>query len=296
MFSYLAYGLTVHSTLSLPELVPGEAEADVMVRLEKVAYGLPEPVDGRSHFWMTDEGIYLFYEEAGTFLIRGGREILIDPVPGVEERVLRLFILGPALRVLLHQRGLLVFHASAVSMNGAAIAFLGGPGWGKSTTVAALYARGHGVVADDITAVEVAKDHPLVFPGFPQLKLWPEAVTALGEDPGMLYSLHPHLEKRGKRITKGFSPHPLPLRCIYVLAEGQIPEIESIQPQETLIELIRHFYGIKLLRSSEVSSHFLRCASLAKKVAIRRLKRPRSLSSLFNVVQMVEEDLVRNFQ
>ncbi len=296
MFSYLAYGLTIYSTLSLPELVSAEAEADVIVRLEKVAYGLPEPVDGRSHFWITDEGIYLFYEEVGTFLVRGGREILIDPIPGVEERVLRLFILGPALGVLLHQRGLLVLHASAVSMNGTAVAFLGGPGWGKSTIAAALYARGYGVVADDVTAVEVAKDHPLVFPGFPQLKLWPEAVMALGEDPEMLYPLHPHLEKRGQRITKGFSPYPLPLRCIYVLAEGQILEIESIQPQETLIELIRHFYGIKLLRFSGASSHFLRCADLAKKVAIRRLKRPRSLSGLFNVVRTVEEDLARDFQ
>jgi hypothetical protein len=294
MYSYLAYGLTVHSALPLPELVPGEAEADVIVRLEKVAYSLPEPVDGRSHFWMIDEGIYLFYEEAGTFLVRGGREILIDPVPGVEERVLRLFILGPALGVLLHQRGLLVLHASAVSVNGAVVAFLGGPGWGKSTTAASMYARGHGIVADDITAVEVAKDHPLVFPGFPQLKLWPEAVTALGEDPEMLYPLHPRLEKRGRRITEGFSPNPLPLRCIYVLAEGQIPEIESLQPQETLVELIRHSYGTQLLKFSGASTHFLQCADLAKKVAIRRLKRPRSLSGLFDLVRTVEEDLARD--
>jgi hypothetical protein len=35
----------------------------------------------------------------------GGREIILDLVPGAEEQDIRLIILGPAMALLLHQRG-----------------------------------------------------------------------------------------------------------------------------------------------------------------------------------------------
>jgi ABC-type glutathione transport system ATPase component len=75
----------------------------------------------------------------GAFLVRGGREIMIDAVPGVDARTLRLSLLGPALALVLHQRGRFVLHASTVAVAGSAIAFLGEKGWGKSTIAAALY-------------------------------------------------------------------------------------------------------------------------------------------------------------
>jgi hypothetical protein len=102
----------------------------------------------------------------GTILVRKGREIIVDPIPGLEDKVLRLFVLGPALAVLLHQRGRLVLHASAAAIAGEVVAFMGRSGWGKSTAAAALYTRGHSIVADDVTAVQVNTDtgFPVVFP------------------------------------------------------------------------------------------------------------------------------------
>jgi serine kinase of HPr protein (carbohydrate metabolism regulator) len=66
--------------------------------------------------------------------------------------------------VLLQQRGRLVLHASAVTVDLGVVAFMGGPGWGKSTMAAAMYARGHSIVADDVTAVRADKAHPVVHP------------------------------------------------------------------------------------------------------------------------------------
>ena len=98
--------------------------------------------------------------------------------------LLRLYLLGPALALLLHQRGFLVLHASAVSLDGGVVAFLGHSGHGKSTTAATLHARGAAIVADDVVAVDLgAPGGPAALPGFPLLKLWPDAVTALGENP-----------------------------------------------------------------------------------------------------------------
>src|SRR5439155_13534776 len=156
---------------------------------------------------------------------------------GVDEQAVRLFLLGPALGVLLHQRGLLVLHASTVTVDGGAVAFLGRSGWGKSTVAAAFHARGCGIVGDDVTAVQVEGGIPTVIPSFPQLKLWPEVAVFLGDDVERLSRLRPLLEKRARRVTDGLSPNFLPIRHIYVLAEGVCHEIEPLRPREALVEL-----------------------------------------------------------
>jgi hypothetical protein len=295
VFSYIAYGLGIHSVLALPELGACEADADVVVRLGKVAR-LPAPLDawGRG-FWATADEACHYREDTGAFLARSGREIIVEPAPGVEERVLRLFILGPALALLLHQRGRLVLHASAVEVGGSAVAFMGPSGWGKSTSAAVMHTRGHGLVADDLTVIDVGTSCPMVFPGFPQLKLWPEAVISLGESPEALPLLHPRLEKRARRIAQAFSQSPLPLRCIYILAEGPAPAVEPIQPREALRELMRHWYGarfgVELLRPAGLSAFFRQCADLANRTTVCRLYRPYSLPSLPDVARLVENHL-----
>jgi hypothetical protein len=104
--------------------------------------------------------------------------MIVEPLPHVDEHVLRLYLLGPALGVLLQQRGLLVLHASAVAIGERVVAFVGESGWGKSTTAAALERRGHTVVADDVCALHLrGSEDPLVFPAIPRLKL--DAAPAL---------------------------------------------------------------------------------------------------------------------
>jgi hypothetical protein len=299
MLSYVAYGLSIHSVLPLPELVAREGPGDVVIRwgdgnrlpLETSAEG-----QAGSYFRATARETYLFWEDMGAFSVRDGREIVIDPAPGVEERELRLVILGAALGALLRQRGYLVLHASAVAIAGGVIAFLGMHGAGKSTTAAALHTRGHRVVADDVTAIEVGTDRSLVVPGFPQLKLWPEAATALGEDMQTLHLLHPRLKKRARRVVDGFVSTPLPLRFIYVLAEGETQNIKPLRPQEALVELVRHsngsqLYGSQLIQSVGASSHFFQCARVVNNVRIRSLSRPRSLPALSDLARLVEEDV-----
>src|SRR2546422_10648647 len=106
MFSYRAYGLGIHSDLRLPELVVAQSRADVTVRLGTAENETPQPITTNYAFWSRGEDVYLLWKDVGTFLLRGGREIIIEPLPGVEERVIRLFLLGGVLAVLLHQRGM----------------------------------------------------------------------------------------------------------------------------------------------------------------------------------------------
>jgi hypothetical protein len=275
--------------LPLPELVAGRGRPDVEVRLGRVAR-----VPSENGHYASEGEVSLSWKGVGSFLVRGGSEIVVDAPLHVEWPRLRLFTLGPALGVLLRQRGRLVLHASALSVDGAAIAFLGGSGWGRSTIAAALQARGHGIAADDIVAVDVRgdQDTPLVYPGFPQVKLWPDAAAALlGRSPDALPRIHSRSAKRAHCTIENFPDSPLPLQAIYVLAGGGRQAIEDLPPQEALVELLRHSYGARLLHGIRTSAHFRDCVKVAAGVAVRRLETQRSLEALPDLVRLVESDL-----
>jgi hypothetical protein len=291
VFSYTAYGLNISSSIALPELMPAEGTADLTVRFGTVEQVHPE-ISASGCIRATAEHVHLFWEEAGAFLVRGGREIVIDPAPGIDERVLRLVILGPGLGTVLYQRGWLTLHASSVDVGGEAVAFMGEKGEGKSTMAAAMCAKGHQLLADDVTAVQLTgAGDPSVYPGYPQLKLWPDVVASLGEDPDTLPQLVPIMQKRTRRVIREFAVEPLSLRRIYVLGSGDAPEIRSLKPQEALVELIRHTYGRELFPAVATRSHFLRCTSVVNTVPVNSLKRPYSLSKLSDLARLVEEDL-----
>ncbi|QIN84383.1 serine kinase [Rubrobacter tropicus] len=241
---------------------------------------------------------YLYWAGVGAFLVRDGREIVVDPAPEAGERVYRNFVSGPVLSVLLQQRGFLILHASAVSVCGMAVAFLGPKGWGKSTTAAALHARGHPLVADDVTAVRTDETGPpVVSPGAPQLKLWPEAVASLGEDPDDLPRLHPDFQKRTRPAMAGFVPSSLPLGRVYllgVLGDGEGgARIDPLGPQQALVESVRHTFGSEALIAVGGSPHFFQCANVVNNVTFGHLRRPRSLAELSEVARLIEEDLER---
>lgn len=297
MHKYTAYSLGICSALPLPELQPADLEVDVVIQIGKLDAS-PLNTDTASDFQITFQEAYLFWKEVGTFLVRDGKEIIVDPLPGVEEQIVRLPLLGAVLAVLLHQRGFLVLHASAVAINGGVVAFIGEKGWGKSTMAATLYARGHELMADDVVALDFGSTNPRVFPGFPQLKLWPEAASTLGDDPRTLPQIHSRVEKRARRATDRFAQEALPLRRIYVLAGGPNPAIKVLQPQDAILQLISNSYmarfGKQLLQGVGACLHLRQCTSLIKDVPIYRLERPHSLPLLPTIAQIVEEDLASN--
>jgi hypothetical protein len=231
----------------------------------------------------------------GAFLVREGREIVVDPLPGVEERVVRLFLLGTTLAVLLHQRGCAVLHGSVVASAGRAVAFVGPKEAGKSTIAAMLHRRRYALLADDVVATDLSQRDPIVLPGFPQMKLWPDSLEAVGLVAETLPRIRAELEKRSYRVPDGFSPHPVPLRCIHVLSRGPRLGLERLPPAAALRALMPHWYGARwgmdLLRALGLAGFFRQCAGYVNAVPIYRLETPPSLSELPEVAQLVERHL-----
>ena len=168
------------------------------------------------------------------------------------------------------------------------VAFLGGSGWGKSTMAGSLRLRGHTVVADDVVVIAFNKCRNI-----PHLKLWPEALHCLGEDPARLPHIHPGYEKRSLALNDAFLQRPAELRHIYVLAEGRLAQIVPLTPQCAFVEVIRHLYLAfipEILDGKSMSTHLTQFTSLCASVPISFLKRPRSMALISDVVDLVEKD------
>jgi hypothetical protein len=107
-----------------------------------------------------------------------------------------IYLVGPVLSYVLRGRGVLALHASAVVVDGRAIAFVGGGGSGKSTTAAALVTRGMPLLTDDVLALTRVGPTVLAWPGADHLRLWDDAATHLAGAAARLPLLTPTWEKR----------------------------------------------------------------------------------------------------
>jgi len=295
MHSYRAYGVGFHSVLPLPELEPSKERADVEIQLGDL--GETPPDIGSKYFccWQSPDGTYLYWKDVGTFLVQGGRKVTIDPQTGVEDKRLRLILLGAVFSIVLQQRGHLVFHASALEINESAVIFVGNKGWGKSTLASMLHRRGHNFLADDVVAIDDRNDaRHLVIPAFPQIKLWSDAVSSLGDDPERFPTVSSVVDKRDCRLVDGYLNHPVPLRAIYVLGSSghPAPEIVKLGAQESLIYLIAQSYNArwgKEMFAKESALHLKRCGAIIRNIPVYRLARPRNLELLPLTAQMIED-------
>lgn len=305
MHHYRAYDLDIRSSLPLPELKSSKAvtKPALDITYEPVEWALPDPPPAWKYFHRQDQSIYCYWKIIGKFLVRSGTEIAIDPIPDVEVSTLRLPLLGSVLAIALHQRQQLVLHGSAVVIGGKAVLFLGASGQGKSTTAAALYNRGYQLMTDDVAAIDLNRSAtPVLLPGFPRIKLWPESVThALSENPESLTPIHPDVKKVGRSTADSFCQEPMPIERIYVLATGSTSavKISRLDHQEAVSKLTENAYIPMLLGSqflqlasqTEKFQHVCQCVSLAQKVPICVLERPHSFDLLPNVISLIEQDL-----
>jgi hypothetical protein len=179
-----------------------------------------------------------------------------------------------------------------VAIDGGAVAFLGGSGWGKSTVAAAFHAAGHAVVDDDVLAVGTEGAVPVTIPGVPRIKLYPDVAAHLGMDVTALPVVQPRVGKLGLAVGNRFAPGPVPLRRLYVFEDADALAIVPLAPPAALVETLRHSYGARSFQALQAPEHFRQCAAVAARVSARRLRRPRSLAGLAGLVRAVEQDLV----
>jgi hypothetical protein len=297
IYYYKAYGLNIASALPCPELSPHTGEAEVNVRYGAVPDSLGDASVKGSYYQAAANRLLLIINGVAKYLVSEGKEILIEPnLPSKDEEV-RLFLLGSAFGALLHQRGLLPLHGSAIEADGGAVVFLGPSGLGKSTLAGAFYKRGYRVMTDDVCVLSISPEKtPMVTPGYPQLKLGTKVARKLGENFSKLRRLQAELGKHGLPLREGYCDQPLPLRRLYLLSTGgtQGFKVIPLEGVEKLTVLLNNTYRYCLLAGQDNKVlHFKLCGVLAQFASVSRVIRPRTpflVHKVHKLVNLLESD------
>jgi len=206
---YLAFGLRLRSDLPLPELpivARHDGPPDVEVRVFD-APGFDPAMREAGLADIADDVAMLWWPGIGRFVVSDGSDIIVARAPGADPALVRLYLLGPVLNALLHQRGWIVLRAGAARIGDRVVAFVPGPGVSD-----ALTGSGHTIIAEDVLAIR-AGDHTtpaVVQPCVPWLAQQPldEAVA------------------RRLWCDAARSNAPLPLDALYVLnGDSQRPDV-----------------------------------------------------------------------
>ena len=294
---YKAYGLIVSSEVALPELEPmAPATPDLEIAVGPIDFR-EAASQGATAFRFEPTRQYLSWQAVGAFMISGASRIDVDPAPGIDDPLLAFPLLGPVMALALHQRGLLVLHASAIAVDGRSVIFMGDKGAGKSTTAGAMIRAGHRLLTDDVVALDLSDpDRPMILPGFPQLKLAADAAGAIRlEQADVRPQVHPQIDKAQHRLREGFAAEPVPVSRLYVLERGGQAAVSPLTGGAALPAIIKFSYitrfGRQALPGDLAATHLSQCARIAGRIGVNRLEVPTGLARIDEAVAAIEADL-----
>ena len=305
MFSYSLYGLTLQTQIALP-CKPASEVARRPVRLtagdaagfEWLAKRRPScATPAWCEYHRTAEGhVGLRWADHFSFTISpDGHDVQFLSAPGVDAESLIAYLLGQVLSFPLLSFGFEPLHATAVVVDGEAIAFVGDCGYGKSTLAAAFVARGMPVLSDDLLVIEPLNGRWIAHPGIPRLKLFPQvAGRLLGPHPAGV-PMNGHTPKLVLPLAQGQAVlQPVPLRALYTLAEPRDEPtsvaIEAVQGAAAFMEVTRAAFNLQVLDPPRLTNQFAFARRVAAEVPIRRLSYPRSFDLLPSVCEAILAD------
>ena len=262
-FDYRLFGLAVRSDLELPELPASQFDGEPDVTIRR-GYG--------------DGGSRIAIDGIAAFTVAEGSIIRVAAARDASPRNVRLYLLGSAMGLLLHQRGLLPLHANAVEVDGRAIAFMGPSGSGKSTLAAWFHDHGYHVVADDVCVIRFLNEGPFVCPGLPRLRLWKEALEASGRNPAHFsrsYAGDDDWDKFDVPLGAAKVPTGMtPLAAIYLLDSGDESRVEPLEGIAAAEALFANTYrGRFVAAAGEPRLHWEACIRLVRSTPIFRAVR-----------------------
>jgi hypothetical protein len=313
MFRTFGLRLGANQAIPGPAPEPADSRVDVQIQLGSIPAGVSKAIPneispctnqdaddyGRPEaiFWTGkgSDGFRLRYDDETVFIVdKRGTHVWAAWPKTLTLEDTAVYLLGPVLAFVLRLRGISCLHASAFSVEGRAVALVGPSGAGKSTTAAAFAGRGFGVLTDDLLALEEQHDRVIAHPGYPRLRLWPDALGILDNAPAALPRLAPKWDKRYLSLHSNgcrFERQPLPLSAIYLLDERRddpaAPFVESLTASAGLLNLLANARGDFHPDRHSHRREFDMLGRVAQRIPIRRVvarTESRSLAPLCDAI------------
>ena len=298
MYHYFAHGLYITSDLCCPELAPVEPNGhapDIFICLGPTPTALENPAKQSVLYQAKPNQFLLKLDRVARFWVQDGKQITIEPAADSAEETIRLFLLGSVLGALLHQRGQVILHGSAVETDRGAVVFTGPSGVGKSTLAAALHQRGYRVLADDVCSItyDEAAQEAQVYPGLAHLKLWADAAEQLDLTAVATRRVRPELEKYALPLPHIFNPTPVRLHAVYSLESSNLGkwQIEPLVQLKKIERLVAHTYRQRFLVGLGMrQQHFQQLTQIISQARVCHVTRPAAGFFMAELIERLTAD------
>jgi hypothetical protein len=305
---YAVYGIDIVSDrpLSMPryshdplcrvECVHGRASAfEAALRTTTVDSALDA---WHQYAALADGSTYVRWQGVGEFLVAAdGRRITSRATADASRESFHVYMFGQALSFALVKQRLEPLHATAIVVDGRAIAFLGGSAFGKSTLAASFLAAGHRLLTDDLLILRSSSDGIVAYPGPPRIKLFPLMARTFLDGVAAGIAMNPETEKSIVPLDERRScSTPVPLAAIYSLAAPRDScrrngaTVEPLSPREAFVELVKSSFNRRLAGAQRMARQFDAMAQVADSVPVKKLVYPRQIDRLAEARAIVLAD------
>jgi HPr serine kinase-like protein len=227
-------------------------------------------------------------KSVATYSVEAGRQVVVQLEPGADPDTATMWLHGSVAALLLGQQGRFALHASVADIGGAGVAIAGPVGVGKSTTWMRLAQRGHALVTDDVSPLDVGADTVSVVPFGRAPHLYPATAETLAID---VSAARPVILGRDKLALPPPSAQPIGLSAVAVLSVNGDDglHVERARGMTALQLVEANAYRGGLLRLLWRRELFAWAGAVAGLAPVHVLTRPRDGWSADSVAVAVEQ-------
>ena len=296
-YFYRVYGLNVKSEILIPELTVLEEDKRNNIDVN-ICY---KPMDSDIKMKMMFEGKKANYEKQkmwfhidnlATYCITNGNEVAIELCENPDHQLVKVYILGSVLGMVLLQKNILAIHGGSIVMNNNGYIFTGDKGAGKSTLTTALRQRGYGFVSDDVATIKSGKDS-MIYPGFGYQKLCEDTMVKLGYNTEEFEPFRSDFNiKYIVPALDSFIDKEVPCKAIFELVESDVEnvEIEEVLGKPKLDNIVKNIFRIEMLMYSGgmPPEYFAKCLGFAKNIKYYKILRPKGKFTVDKQIELIE--------
>jgi hypothetical protein len=302
---YNLYGFRLQSEMQLacppietstlrPDIELVEYSASDMRRACELGGTLLEVCDFYEFTRLHDGSIHLRWPGLFEFLVSvDGDRIGWRNLDRTSPEALQDYLLGQVLSFVMLVRGVEPLHATAVVVEGGAVAFLGDCGYGKSTLGSSFVCENHPLLTDDVLVLEKCGQQMLAHPGMPRIKLCGSMFQGREGTPMNRFTHKTIFALNAQEHQMS----AIPLRALYVLSPPRNRTckltLRRMSERKAFLSVLKNTFNDVLLNPRRLKRQFEFAATVATHVPVKSLSYPRTLSALPAVLQAVLSDLAQ---
>ena len=296
-FYYKVYGLEVESEININEFVSIEdinAENKVNIVYANMPLNIKEDIKNNKKSSFSKAECWFHINDVATYRVTGGDLIEFEPCENADPYLLRVFLMCSCLGFIMIQRDIVAIHGGTIVIDNKAIILTGNRGAGKSTLTTALRLKGYPFISDDVAAIEIKDNIPMVKHGFPYQKLCSSAMDKLGYDKENYFSFMSDTEiKYLVNAHDDFIYEDTRLFALCELSVGDVEDvqIEEIKGSEKLNKLIANRYRVEFVQAMGGISPiaFKTLLQIAKNIKFYKIIRPNGQFTVDKQIELLLE-------